>query len=249
MTGPEPNGCAPSSLAVDAGRVGGVGDVDDDRDVGAQRVGGRARAAEGRSPPARRRRRRRRPARRRPRRPGAPPRARRRSRGGCPSRATTTRPLGSSIGSPAITATSPTRTSAAASSPSFAPMSMCRSLISATFLRSSSLSRWIGFLPITPGTAPAARGERDALADEDLRVPAADAGEAQEAVVVDVGDDQADLVDVADDRQRRAAAGALHARPGGAHHVGARPRRTRRPRRRRRARARSRSRTGPWAFE
>src|SRR5437667_465415 len=34
-------------------------------------------------------------------------------------------------------------------------MSMCRSLSSATFLRSSSLSRWIGFLPTTPGRGPA----------------------------------------------------------------------------------------------
>ena len=56
------------------------------------------------------------------------------------------------------------------------------------------------------------RADRDALADEDLRVPAADADEAQEARVLDVGDDEADLVDVADDRQRRAAAGAGHAR-------------------------------------
>ena len=46
-----------------------------------------------------------------------------------------------------------------------------------------------------------ARRDLHALADEDLRVPAADAHEAQEAVVVDVRDDQADLVDVADDRE------------------------------------------------
>ena len=43
----------------------------------------------------------------------------------------------------------------------------------------------------------------DALADEDLRVPAADPGDAQEPLVVDVRDDQADLVDMPDDRQRR----------------------------------------------
>ena len=43
----------------------------------------------------------------------------------------------------------------------------------------------------------------DPLADQDLRVPAADRGEPEEALLVDVGDDQADLVDVADDRQQR----------------------------------------------
>ena len=47
-TGPEPSGCAPSSLDVDAGRVGRVGHVDDDRDVGrAARSARRARAGEG----------------------------------------------------------------------------------------------------------------------------------------------------------------------------------------------------------
>jgi hypothetical protein len=64
--------------------------------------------------------------------------------------------------------------------------------------------------------------ELDALADEDLRVPAANPGEAQEAVVVDVRDDEADLVDVPDDGDRRAAAGARHARQRGAHDVDAR---------------------------
>ena len=68
-----------------------------------------------------------------------------------------------------------------------------------------------------------ARDELDALADEDLRVPAADAHEAQEAVVVDVRDDQADLVDVTDDGEKRRAVGgvgcALDARDGGAHDV------------------------------
>ena len=79
--------------------------------------------------------------------------------------------------------------------------------MSATFLRSSSRSRWIGFLPTTPVTRPLARVEHDALADEDLRVPAADLAEPQVAVVVDVRDDQPDLVDVPHHEQppRRAA--------------------------------------------
>ena len=46
------------------------------------------------------------------------------------------------------------RTSARASSPSFAPMSMCRCLSSGAFLRSSPSSRWIGRLPTTPGIGP-----------------------------------------------------------------------------------------------
>ena len=54
------------------------------------------------------------------------------------------------------------------------------------------------------GDGAVARGDLDALADEDHRVPAADAAEPEEALVVDVVDDQADLVDVADDREQRA---------------------------------------------
>ena len=60
------------------------------------------------------------------------------------------------------------------------------------------------------GHRPVARGDLDPLADEDHGVPAADAGEPEEAVVVDVVDDQPDLVDVADDRQGAAVAGAGH---------------------------------------
>src|SRR3954447_19513278 len=66
----------------------------------------------------------------------------------------TRRSLGNSSGSASITATSPTRTSARAASPSRAPMSMCRSRSSGTRLRSSSRSRWMGLRPTTPGTAP-----------------------------------------------------------------------------------------------
>jgi hypothetical protein len=55
--------------------------------------------------------------------------------------------------------------------------------------------------------------QHDALADEDLRIPAADFGEPQVAVVVDVRDDQADLVDVPHHQQppRALALGALRA--------------------------------------
>ena len=66
-----------------------------------------------------------------------------------------------------------------------------------------------------------AGGQPDALADQHDLVPAADLTEAQEAVVVDVGDVDADLVDVTDDGQRRAAGGPGHAGQGGADVVSA----------------------------
>ena len=87
---------------------------------------------------------------------------------------------------------------------SAAPMSMCMSRSSTTFLRCSSLSRWIGLRPITPGTGAVLGLDSHALAEQDLRVPAADRREVQEALLVDVGDHQADLVDVPDDREKRA---------------------------------------------
>ncbi len=136
---------------------------------------------------------------------------------------------------------------------------MCRSRISATFLRSSSRSRWIGFLPTTPVTLPVARVQHHALADQDLRVPAADGREPQIALVVDVRDDQPDLVDVPHHEQspRRAARVVLgrHERQRRADHVGAdlrqspSPHRARPPPGRshsRRARARRAGRAGPW---
>ncbi len=51
------------------------------------------------------------------------------------------------------------------------------------------------------GDLPRARVEHHALADEDLRVPAADGAEPQVALIVDVRDDQPDLVDVAHHQQ------------------------------------------------
>src|SRR5436190_1933420 len=67
----------------------------------------------------------------------------------------TRRPLGSSTGSASITATSPTRTRQRASAPSRAPMSMCMSRSSTTFLLSSSRCRWTALRPMTPVTGPA----------------------------------------------------------------------------------------------
>jgi hypothetical protein len=47
------------------------------------------------------------------------------------------------------------------------------------------------------------RDEADALGDENLRIPAADRRDVDEALVVDVLDDEADLVDVAVEHDRR----------------------------------------------
>ena len=69
-------------------------------------------------------------------------------------------------------------------------------------------------MPDDAGDRAVAGRDLEPLADEDRRVPAADGGEPEEAVVVDVVDDQPDLVDVADDREHRPAAGAGHARDG-----------------------------------
>ena len=188
-------------LDLDPGRVGGVGDVDHDRRVGRQRERARARAAEGdlllgdrhgRELPLG-------AAGLRP--PGARPPARRTSRCGCPARARRAARRAAATGSASITATSPMRTCSRACSPSAAPMSMCRSRISATFLRSSSRSRWIGFLPTTPLTTPARVASATRWPTRICGVPAADRREPQVAVVVDVGDDQPDLVDVAHHEQ------------------------------------------------
>ena len=61
-------------------------------------------------------------------------------------------------------------------------MSTQRSVIFEAFSRSSGFIRWIGFLPTTPKTSPFAPDEADALADEHLRVPAADRRDVDEAL-------------------------------------------------------------------
>jgi hypothetical protein len=61
-------------------------------------------------------------------------------------------------------------------------------------------------LPTTPRGAILAQ-DPHALADQHLRVPPAQRAEPQVALVVDVVDDQADLVDVPEDRHLRIAVG------------------------------------------
>src|SRR4029453_2774422 len=58
-----------------------------------------------------------------------------------------------------------------------------------------------------PGDRAAARQQLDPLAAEDLGVPAPDAPEVDEALVVHVGDDQPDLVDMPEDSETGPTAG------------------------------------------
>ena len=170
---------------------------------GLQRVRGRARAAEGdlllRDRDAARRRRARRPPRPR----AARPRARRSSRAGCPSSArrsgrSGTRPARRRSPRRRRSRTSGARLVAVGGADVDVQVLAARG----TFLRSSSFSRWIGFLPTTPGTTPS----RVAIS---TRWPTRMIGSQpptpvnqRKPVVVDVVDDQPDLVDVPDDRER-----------------------------------------------
>ena len=70
------------------------------------------------------------------------------------------------------------------------------------------------------GQRPVSREHVDPLADHHGRVEAAELADGGHAVVAEVRDDGADLVDVADDRERRAAGRARHAHPRAAEHVG-----------------------------
>ena len=70
------------------------------------------------------------------------------------------------------------------------------------------------------GQRPVPREHVDALADHHGRVEAADRAHGGEAVVAEMRDDDADLVDVAHDRERRASRRARHAHPRAAEDVG-----------------------------
>ena len=181
---------------------------------GCERVGGRRRRPGRSSPPARPRPRRRRP--------GASPAsaraaqrlvARRSSRGGCPSSATTTRPLGSSIGSAGdhgdvADAHHPARLVAVLG----ADVDVQVAQLGRPSCAPPRCSRWIGFLPTTPGMIPSRVTTSSRWPTRITGSQPPTPQEPQEAVVVDVGDDQPDLVDVADDRDasaRRRGAGRL----------------------------------------
>jgi hypothetical protein len=79
------------------------------------------------------------------------------------------------------------------------------------------------------GNAPVAGEDLDALAEQDLRVPAAEPAEREVAALVGVRDREADLVQVAEEREQRPAARPSHARHRVPDGIAGHLRRTRRP--------------------
>ena len=101
---------------------------------------------------------------------------------------------------------SPQATRARAAARSGAPMSIHWSQTSAALPRSASGIRWVGRLPTTPSTAPPAPLDDDRAAGQQQRIDAAQLVEVDEALLVDPGHLQADLVGVSGhDDVRRAA--------------------------------------------
>ena len=136
---------------------------------------------------------------------------------------------GATSGSAASTAGSPTLTRPSASSRSAGADVDVHVLDLGGLLAVLLLEQVDRLLADHAGDLAVVAADDHPLADEVLRVPAADRAEPEEALVVDVADEQADLVDVADDGDRRPALAA--SRPGRprsrARRV--RPRRTPRP--------------------
>ena len=202
MTGPGAQVVAAFLVLVDAGRVGGVGHVDGDRECWLEVEGSGACAVEadlllgvGDARDAAR-------DLVRARRSAARLQERRTSRGGCPSSA---RP-----------GANPGRASGRADHGGVAdPHQLARGIavlgadVDVKLLELDDLLSLL-FLEQVDRLSPRDAGDRpvlgddlDPLADQDLRVPAADGAEPDEALVVDVGDDEADLVHVPGDREER----------------------------------------------
>ena len=202
IAGPEPKRVAADLLLVDPGRVGGVGDVDGDRDVGAELEGGGAGAEE----------------------------ADLLLHGGDGGhRAAGPVALGAAaqalqrdVGAEAVVhragdePLAGDRHRLGGDHHRVADPDQLRGLLAVGgadvdvhALQLDDLFALVGLEQVdrlAPGDAgheAVLAADLDPLADEDLRVPAADRREPEEALLVDVGDDQADLVDVADDRQQR----------------------------------------------
>ena len=70
-----------------------------------------------------------------------------------------------------------------------------------------------------PASGPSCVRTSSALTEQHVRVEPAERPHGEQAVVAGVRDDERDLVDVADDREQRAAAGSRHAHPRRAEHV------------------------------
>ena len=102
-----------------------------------------------------------------------------------------------SVSKPSSSVTgSPTATTSRASSPLAAPMSIHRSLISGTVLRSSCGKEVDRLASDDADDGALRRPDVKLLTDEHLRVPAADGRHADKTLVVDVLDHQPDLVAV-----------------------------------------------------
>ena len=100
-----------------------------------------------------------------------------------------------------------------------APMSRNCSCISGALPRSSLGMKWVGRRPTTPSTGPAAEWTTRSRPGRQLLVDAADRRERHEPLVVDVGDDEADLVGVRRDHHLGPGGGA-RLRPQVAERVG-----------------------------
>ena len=209
-------------LRVAAGHVGRVRHVDRDRDRRLERERRDARAAEVADLLLHRRDRR--DVARAP--PASATRRAASSATYAPSRLSSereaTRPFGSSTGSPAITTTSPGRTSRFA--PRRRPSRRCRCAGPSSIVScgSAALGATVCLArSTTPGSSPSfARHDHDRCAAQHLGDPTADGAEEDVAALVDVRDDQPDLVDVPDDREQRPASPVpAHARDRGAERV------------------------------
>ena len=203
ITGPEPSSCLVVT-ELDAGLVGRVGDVDDDRDVGLQAEGARARAGE----------------RRLLLRDREPEHVARRAAGGRDE----PRRLGGHVGADPVV-------QRARGDPVVAQRQR-RDVDHADVADADQRPRLVAvggadvdvqvlglgglvavvaaqqvdrLAPDHAAQLAVAGGQDDSLADELDRIPAADLSESDEPRILDVRDVHADLVDVADHRERRAA--------------------------------------------
>ena len=94
-------------------------------------------------------------------------------------------------------ARSPTRTpSASVSSRLVVPTSTCSWSIGIAFFASSGGRTWAGFAPVMPWTAPFVPWMREILVDHHPGVVEPDGRDADEALVLDVLDDEPQLVHV-----------------------------------------------------
>ncbi len=128
------------------------------------------------------------------------------------------RPFGSSTGGPTQTPASPTRTRLSAS----APVLGADVEVQVGELRPRPVADALGRDPLARDggrDAPVPRHQLEALPDQHLRRDAADGREGEQTALLDVGDGEADLVDVTHQREGRRTLRGAHARERRAHGV------------------------------